>query len=400
MLRKMIGIILLLIVSFNSFSKEGLESIGIPFTQDNYFSKGVYKDDLKVIKLFLDAGIDIETTDDKGYTALQTAAYYGSSRTIKMLVNDYSADVNRKNNGEDSLAIFLRKNISDFPLIKEVVPILIKNGATMDIYNSLNKNSFILKTYLGYYRKKPMNQEELNLIEFMFNHGYDINSEAVNNNQASFLSMAAYSTDLKLMNLILNYDVDVAKKDRDGMTALHYLYEYYNNGINKCFGDCSEHYKKEELALIDRNDLFRKVVRKIVLRGGSFASQNNNGETPLGVMNAVSLVNNWVEVVVGTALEYGANIDEANKEGEYALYKVLYKRRDLDYIKPTISYLLRKGANPLLFVDFKFKGKAYNSIDAFCLNMNSLRWSERDTHPEICSPRNVDNFKKYYMGLL
>ncbi len=56
----------------------------------------------------------------------------------------------------------------------------------MDIYNSLNKNSFILKTYLGYYRKKPMNQEELNLIEFMFNHGYDINSEAANNNQASF----------------------------------------------------------------------------------------------------------------------------------------------------------------------------------------------------------------------
>ncbi len=111
MLRKMIGIILLLIVSFNSFSKEGLESIGIPFTQDNYFSKGVYKDDLKVIKLFLDAGIDIETTDDKGYTALQTAASYGSSRTIKMLVNDYSADVNRKNNGEDSLAIFLRKKI-------------------------------------------------------------------------------------------------------------------------------------------------------------------------------------------------------------------------------------------------------------------------------------------------
>ena len=87
--------IIVLFMSFTLYAcggaKSELEDMGILFTQDEYFKKGVAKQNIPVIQLFLEAGMSVETEDSAGVTALSFAIDRENVLLIRMLVEEYEA---------------------------------------------------------------------------------------------------------------------------------------------------------------------------------------------------------------------------------------------------------------------------------------------------------------------
>ena len=71
-----------------------LQKRGIPFSPD-CFVKCVEKHNEDVVRLFIEAGIDVNAPNSEGFTALMKAAYTGSLPRVSLL-SCKGADVNKK----------------------------------------------------------------------------------------------------------------------------------------------------------------------------------------------------------------------------------------------------------------------------------------------------------------
>jgi len=86
-------IIITLMMSFSSFANEPQSTVNEPTsTQTQYESLLAYyfaaarTDDTAVITQFVDAGIPINSFNNKGYTALMIATYHGNKSTVNTLL--------------------------------------------------------------------------------------------------------------------------------------------------------------------------------------------------------------------------------------------------------------------------------------------------------------------------
>lgn len=66
-------------------ARKELSQMNIEYTQEN-FIKHTEQGDTTVIELFLDAGMDINSVDDRGLTALHVAAVKGHLATVQKLI--------------------------------------------------------------------------------------------------------------------------------------------------------------------------------------------------------------------------------------------------------------------------------------------------------------------------
>ena len=106
----------------------------------------------------------------------------------------------------------------------------------------------------------------------------------------------------------------------------------------------------------------------------------------------------WIKDLVIIALENGEDINATNKQKENVIYRAIKKIRtdDIENIKPSIKFFLSMEADPLMKIKFTHRGKYYNALEAFCLDMNRLSWNERNKHPKICKPRNINAFNEFF----
>ncbi len=72
-----------------------LQKRGIPFSSD-CFVKCVEKHNEDVVRLFIEAGIDVNAPNSEGFTALMKAAHIGFLPMVSLLASCRGADVNRK----------------------------------------------------------------------------------------------------------------------------------------------------------------------------------------------------------------------------------------------------------------------------------------------------------------
>lgn len=82
-------IIFIAIFSFQSFADESTIS-DAQSRYDNllaYYFAAARTNDKEVIKQFVSAGIPIDSYNNKGYTALMIATYYGNKNTVDSLLN-------------------------------------------------------------------------------------------------------------------------------------------------------------------------------------------------------------------------------------------------------------------------------------------------------------------------
>ena len=84
-----IFIILLVILSFKSLANESTNSDS-RFQYENllaYYFAAARTGDEQVIKQFVQAGLPIDSFNNKGYTALMIATYHGNKNTVNTLLN-------------------------------------------------------------------------------------------------------------------------------------------------------------------------------------------------------------------------------------------------------------------------------------------------------------------------
>jgi len=380
-----------LILSSCSNPKGELEELGIPYSQDNFFDKGVYKENKRVIELFLEAGLDVKATDKDGDSVLHNAAYKGNIEIIKMVVLEYNGDVKQQNKkGYDVVSAYLSKNISKYEQLTEMVSFLIKQGADLSLFSKIQNNALVRYTDLGGVNQGIKDEKQLKLLKYMFDNGYDVNAKTRYRDGQNYLTAAGYDGDFKLINLLLDYDINVNYRKTNGETVFHNIYKGFPRSVGSCGADCAE--KRATLNKKVKNAI--TSIMKLIEKGGNFTQVNYRNETPLGVMETSSsrMRDNWIKDLVAIALENGEDINATNLNEKPVMYRVLENIRtdNIKNIKPSVKFMLTKGADPLM-------RKNYDALDAFCLHMGAIHRTEKNTHPQICSPRNVDAFKDFFL---
>jgi ankyrin repeat protein len=86
-------------------------------------------DQVEIVRLLLDSGVDVNSVDNDGYTPLHIACIYEHPEVVELLLK-YGADVNKSNNDGKTPCHFAIRN-------PDIVKVLLRNGA--DIYIPDNK---------------------------------------------------------------------------------------------------------------------------------------------------------------------------------------------------------------------------------------------------------------------
>ena len=81
--------------SMQQTTRQKLQQAGITYSQDSFIER-VENGDLDTVRLFIDAGINVNGQNSEGFTALMKAAHIGLFPMVSLLATCKNADVNQK----------------------------------------------------------------------------------------------------------------------------------------------------------------------------------------------------------------------------------------------------------------------------------------------------------------
>ncbi|MCL4361845.1 ankyrin repeat domain-containing protein [Candidatus Dependentiae bacterium] len=147
----------------------------------------------KVLKL-INKGVDVNSTDKYGYTALMTACFYGNPEMVQLLI-DSNAYINMKTcEGTTELLLAIQFLVSTRkPQMKIIIRQLIDAGANINAKDVCGENPLMLASIAG----------EKDVVEFLIKKGADV--KATNNNGQSALSLAKKLKHQEIIELLSKY---------------------------------------------------------------------------------------------------------------------------------------------------------------------------------------------------
>lgn len=334
-IKYLILLVLILLFTTGCSNPEGeLENMGITFTPEEYFEYGVNKEDLIIIRLFLDAGMDIETKNSNGRTVLNYALRQGNFYIIEVLVKEYDADLTKD-------------NVIDFPVYKypeddmkmlEIVPYLFENGGTFTNVGENGGGGAGAEIVAGTIKNRR---------QIRFDTAMLFAQNGLSEENSTYMLSALYSDfkrHLKYLRLgepdQLTNEEHVKAETQKAMTLAAQLLK---NGA-----DMSKAFKNFSSDEWDRGD--------------------------------------WIIDFVQLALDNGVDINSVNRSGITVLSELLYNFEDLASIRNTTKFLLQNGADLLLKQEFSRKSH-WTALDAFCHWIGDGLWAKKrpsDFYPEIC----------------
>ena len=210
-------------------------------------------DSYKLVKIFIDMGIDINLNATDGMNCLHIAAEYGHLSLCKMLINEYNVDVELPDNDGWIALHYSARNGS-----YEIVKYFINMGIDINLKTKHGMNCLHIAADYGHtnlcktlMKKHNLDLEEPNdngwtalhysakndsyeLVKFFTDMGIDTNLKATDG--INCLHIAAEYENLNLCKTLINeYNVDVQIPDNDGWTALHFSAKNGNYEIVKYF---------------------------------------------------------------------------------------------------------------------------------------------------------------------
>ena len=106
--------------------RKDLERRGISYSAENFVGSAK-RNDIAVLKLFLNSGIDVNSRDNGGNTALMVASLRGHKEVAKLLISK-GADVNAKDKYGRTPLIW-----ASYAAHKEVAELLVSKGADVNV---------------------------------------------------------------------------------------------------------------------------------------------------------------------------------------------------------------------------------------------------------------------------
>ncbi|MGV6831639.1 MAG: ankyrin repeat domain-containing protein [bacterium] len=166
--------------------------------------------DPEVYQFFINKNVYINKVDNDGNTPLLNASRSNNLEIIKMLTTKRT-NVNHVNNlGQSALMKATERNSLD------VMEFLLEKGAKMDLMDKkgYNLTYYLFNTFNA--KKRKTFDEKLNLLEA---NGFKLDTDQ--GNGATLLHLAVDKNNIDHVLYALKYDVDINKKNNDGLTALH-----------------------------------------------------------------------------------------------------------------------------------------------------------------------------------
>ena len=258
----------------------------------------------KILKKYLDSGLDANAVDPYGDTTLLCeAAAYGNSESIAELLNA-GAEIDACNGctalsaavkvGNLDNAVFLVVNHADVnkrnydgtdPLWEAL------QGEYFEIADWLMKNGARYRMgEIGIKLLLDLDDIPSDTMELLVHAGLDVNYQEPKSKYVTLLNWAIAKNNLKLVTKLLFLGADPNATDFDGMTSLHYAILYgadYKvvqrlilgkakvNVIDEA-GNTPLHY----IVMKNCGDKEIRVINVLLQNGANLRRQNNRGETP------------------------------------------------------------------------------------------------------------------------
>ena len=259
---------------------------------------------VKIVKILIAAGADVEARDNEKKTALIWATERGSIQLVKTLV-EAGADVNAICGYKQLTVLMYAANKGDVKVVKY----LIENGAdTESRYKFAGDQTVLMLTASS----KTANSK---VIMALIEAGADINAR--NSTGGTALMVSSYSAvPSRKVKLLIEAGAEVNAKDQCGETALFYSLNRYRWA------------PREERI---------KSIEYLIEAGADVNTVGRLGKTAL--MQAAFWGYWWA---VGPLLEAGAKIDVEDEQGRTALLHAIANRELHD---KTIRYLIEAGAD-------------------------------------------------------
>lgn len=327
---KYIIVTIFTVILFSGCGAESeLEDMGISYTEDDYFKYGVYKENLNVLELFYEAGMDVNTKNNNNMSALYYAVSKRNLPLIKFLVDDHDAKVDN----EASINVLANTYRSYYDELDEILEYLLDNGAKVSDYAAktfIEKNARKKIQPLGAYiifAKNGLNKESSTLI--------------LENIYGRFYSHFGYKLD--------------------------------------------DNYKKRNTDELQKDiDKAVELIKILVDNGADIQKGYENLDFGKGIW-----VGRWVIDFAKIALDNGVDINtplDKDYKGTL-LAQILYDFKEFEVTKPIAKFLIEHGADPLIKDKKGFRNYYPNAINRFCeYRGNGLTLKNRPTdfYPEVC----------------
>ena len=192
---------------------------------------------LDVVKMLVEAGAGVRVTDNQGVTCLILALYFGHTETVRYLVGLPQVDVNhRDSDNKTALHWAMDQNHTG------VVQLLIDAGAEIDLKSGDGRFLVHLASLLG----------ALDVVKLLVRVGAGVC--VTDNGGSTCLILASYSGHIETVRYLVGLpEVDVNHRDSDDYTALH----------------CAMEEKHTD------------VVQLLIDAGADIETKDNDGRSPL-----------------------------------------------------------------------------------------------------------------------
>jgi ankyrin repeat protein len=172
-------------------------------TKDNYGETALIKsyenDNFDILKYLIEKGLDINTKNYKGYNPLLISCMWPYFELIENLIKEYKADIHvTDNDGNTPLHLVFH---CEYPEI-EIVEFLLDNGANINAKNNRGEN--VLRCACEHYGIED-------IIKLLIEKGADINMK--DNKGRTALKAACETEDLPVVKLLIENGANVNIKD-------------------------------------------------------------------------------------------------------------------------------------------------------------------------------------------
>lgn len=341
--------------------------------------EAVRNEDIYQILSLLNGNTDVNRTEDdlSGNTSLHIATVLGNVKIMKLLL-DAGADVNMENKwGLSALGCAIEKCCKP-----QVVKVLIDAGANIDVTNDSGQSALYLATIVS----------DVKMMEYLLSRGADVNIKDISYGQTPLhiaVILNESNSYQKTIEVLLKNGADVNVPDRLGTTPFHKLVEKADFQTIEEFilnykADVNVKKNCGEIPLfkaIERNSV--EIVQLLVRHGSDVNNTNTQNSSTLLHEACKNYGNDSSEYcktfntnIIKCLLKNGANINAFDVSKSTPLTCLIKSPRyslEKDQFENTLRYLLK-------YVDFNIgENNVLNKISDF-----SWIWKMILKHVAIC----------------
>ncbi len=307
--------------------KDVVKLLGNSIDKNILFYSNTYIDS-SVLK-FIGGNLDLNVTDNKGRTPLfyliKNGALNSNSFTFAI---EKGANVNHLDDQGNNVLLALIQEIIDTPeeekekikSLIDMIPWLIDENVDSNRCNKNGDNALMLAT----------KHNHLKVVEKLLD--YEVDPNFINDKNETALAHAAIKgkSYIDIVSILLDYGARPNISDENGKTVIEKLLEielYLRNG---------KKLKMKARQNIDENENYKSVLEEILL----------NGEVNLTMLNSegnpyfFDAVENGNIDMVKMLVKYGADINQKNKDGYNIIYYYMSKNISFRKIADQQNYLI------------------------------------------------------------